>query len=119
LALEDMVTVSLEAELTPKGSDEPRRVLERALSDLVEGLKQAGCTLIGHIKGRIATGDGRPLFFSITTLDNNLSFKGGPLGGDGPLSLAVNVIVAGIEKDEVTKLLESSLNRYYHFYQPR
>ena len=96
MALEDMVTVALEAELTPKGSEEPRRTLERALSDLVEGLKQAGCTLIGHIKGRIAYRDGQSLFFSITTLDNNLSFKGGPLGDEGPLSLAVNVIVAGI-----------------------
>lgn len=118
MALDDLVIVAMETELSPKGSEEPRRALEGALSDLVEGLKQAGCTLIGHIKGRIIAGDGRPLFFSITTLDNNLSFKGGPLGGEGPLSLAVNVIVAGVEKDEVRKLLESSLNRYFHLSQP-
>ena len=116
--IDGLVTVALEIELSPKGSEEPRRALERVLSDLVEGLKQAGCTLIGHIKGRIAYGDGQSLFFSITTLDNNLSFKGRPLGGEGPLSLAVNVIVAGVEKDEVAKLLESSLNRYFHFSPP-
>lgn len=118
MALKDMMTLALEIELFPKGSEEPRRALEEALSDLVEGLKARGCTLIGHIKGRIACGDGQPLFFSITTLDNNLSFKGGPLGGEGPLSLAVNVIVAGVEKDEVGKLLESSLNRYFYLSQP-
>lgn len=118
MALEDMVAVALEIELSPKGSEEPRQALERTLSGLVEGLKQSGCTLIGHIKGRIAYEDGQPLFFSITTLDNNLSFKGGPLGGKGLLSLAVNVIVAGVDKDEVAKLLESSLNHHFHFSQP-
>ena len=118
MALEDMAAVALEIELSPRGDNEARRALEEALSSLVEGLKTGGCTLIGHIKGRIAYRDGQPLFFSITTLDNNLSFKGGPLGGEAPLSLAVNVIVAGIERDKVEGLLESSLNRCFHLSQP-
>lgn len=118
MALEDMAAVALEMELSPRESREPRLALEEALSDLVEGLKAGGCTLIGHIKGRIAYRDGQPLFFSITTLDNNLSFKGGPPGGEAPLSLAVNVIVAGIEKDVLEELLESSLNRFFHLSRP-
>jgi hypothetical protein len=113
-----MVAVALEIELSPREDLEPQPALEEALSGLVEGLESGGCTLIGHIKGRIAYRDGEPLFFSITTLDNNLSFKGGPLGGKAPLSLAVNVIVAGIEKDEVEALLQSSLNHHFFISHP-
>lgn len=113
-----MVAVALETELSPRKRGEPERALKEALSRLVDGLKAGGCTLIGHIKGRVAAADGHPLFFSITTLDNNLSFKGGPLGGEGPLSLAVNVIVAGIERGEVEKLLASSLGRCFHLSWP-
>jgi hypothetical protein len=113
-----MVAVALEIELFPREDLEPRPALEEALFSLVEGLKAGGCFLIGHIKGKMAYGDGEPLFFSITTLDNNLSFKGGPLGGEAPLSLAVNVIVAGIEKDEVEVLLAKSLNRNFHLSKP-
>ena len=118
MALEGMVAVALEIELSPREDVRPQQALEEALSGLVEGLKAGGCTLIGHIKGRIAYRDGNPLFFSITTLDNNLSFKEGPLGSEPPLSLAVNVIVAGIESNQVEELLESSLNRYFYLSRP-
>jgi hypothetical protein len=118
VALEGFVTLALEIELSPRENQKPQGALQEALSDLIEGLKAGGCTLIGHIKGRVSAGDGQPLFFSITTLDNNLSFKGGPLVGDDTLSLAVNVIVTGIEKDEVAELLEDSFKRYFYLLRP-
>jgi hypothetical protein len=107
---DDFVTLSMSREVESSGGS--REALRRFLSHYVDALRDGGCTMVGHIKGMFTDGQSPPLFFSVTSLDGEAQFKGGPLKSESPLSLSMTVIIAGIDRDEAAALLESTLDRY-------
>jgi hypothetical protein len=105
---DDFITLSVHRELAPSGD------LAGFLSAFADALREGGCTLVGHIKGMLE-GEGSPaLFFSLTSLDGEPRFKGGPLRPSSGLRLSMNVIVAGIDEKTAGVMLESALAQHFH-----
>jgi hypothetical protein len=108
----DFLTLSTRWEMIPAAASAPQDVLRQTLGVFRKALKEAGCTMIGHIKGILEDGASPPLFFSITSLDGDVQLKGGPLK-EGELILNITVIVAGLEKAEVEKLLTDTFAEHF------
>ncbi len=72
--------------------------LQAFLRRLSPALVNAGCVLVGHIKGVVAT-DGDELEFSLTRLDGEPRFAGSLSGAVGQADLTLNVIVFGVAAD--------------------
>jgi hypothetical protein len=87
------------------GSDWESR-LDNFLTGLVKSLRQAGCSLIGHIKGVLETGEDSRLFFSLTTFQGPPHYKGQLSGSSSHGCLTINVIVYGVDVD----ILEGAVN---------
>lgn len=105
----DFVTVSMRREVVLAPSRSPEDSLRGLLRSLVQALRDGGCTMVGHIKGMLEDG-GPPLFFSVTSIEAEPQFKGGPLAVGERLTLSITVIVAGIGEAETGRLLAESLN---------
>jgi hypothetical protein len=111
--LEDFTVVARRAEPLSVIGRNPDEALVSFLADFVARLMDEGCTMIGHIKGMLSGEEGNRLFFSVTTPDGGSGLRGGPLHSNEHLSLAINVIVAGVKEDNIGKLFESSLQRFF------
>jgi hypothetical protein len=111
--LEDFTVVARRVEPLAVIGRSTGEALECFLADFVAGLMDEGCTIIGHIKGMLSGKEGKRLFFSVTTPDGGSGLRGGPLHSNEQLSLAINVIVAGVKEDNIDKLFESSLQRFF------
>jgi hypothetical protein len=71
--------------------------LDAFLTGLVNSLHQAGCSLIGHIKGVLETGEDSRLFFSLTTFQGPPHTKGQLAGSSRHGRLTINVIIYGVD----------------------
>jgi len=81
----------------PTHADQLELTLTRFVAALSGGLAEAGCTLVGHIKGTIAAPHCGGLTFHATTLTRRPELTGG-LAGQAKVSvLTVNVIVFGVD----------------------
>ena len=78
-------------------------------AELSRLLAEAGCTLVGHIKGSLDGGDGRVLQFSSTTLGGAVSFRGDGLNGADRAVLTLNVIVFGLGEAALADAVRGSL----------
>ena len=110
----DFITLSICAEVTPGEGVPLKEALRGFLSAYAVSLREGGCTLIGHIKGMVEGKGDPPLFFSLTSLDGKPQLKGGILQPQSGLRLSMNVIIAGIDKRQASKLLESTLADFFH-----
>jgi hypothetical protein len=106
----DFVTVSTRKEAAFASQLTPEEVLRPFLRSLVQKLREGGCTMVGHIKGMLEDGGPSPLFFSITSMEGEPQFKGGPLKTGERFALSITVIVAGIGEAETLGLLAESLS---------
>jgi hypothetical protein len=109
----EFVTFSASKLLSPRSPDPPRELVQAFLTDYMEALGQAGCDMVGHIKGMVEAGGSPPLFFSITSQAGVPQLKGGPLGHGNDLTLGMTVIVSGVETQELSRLLDNSLAKYF------
>ncbi len=96
----------------PIREDELKIRTGRFLSGLTDALKQAGCELIGHIKGAIATDEGY-LVFSVTSFEEGVRFKGEIPGDIYKINSTMNIIVYGIEPDAIGKLFQREWERHW------
>jgi hypothetical protein len=96
----------------PIREDELKARTDRFLSGLTDALKHAGCELIGHIKGAIATEEGY-LVFSVTSFEEGVRFKGGIPGEIFEVQNTINIIVYGVEPDTVGKLFHREWERHW------
>lgn len=110
---DDFVTVSARREVIPDPEADPEATLRHFLGAYARALRDAGCSIIGHIKGMLEDGVSPPLFFSLTSLAGEASLKGGPVDGKGGLVMSITAIVAGIDRDEASRILERSLSGYF------
>jgi hypothetical protein len=109
----DFVTFSIRRVIAPFSPDPPRQLLQAFLADYVRALSEAGCSMVGHIKGILEDGGSPPLFFSVTSRTGEPQMKGGPLKPGKDLTLSITVIVSGLEAEELSPPLDNSLARYF------
>ena len=109
---EDFITLSTCREFTPGAGVAPEKALREFLSAFAVALREGGCTMVGHIKGMVEDEGPSPLFFSLTSLDSDPQYKGGPLQPRSRLTLSMNIIVAGICKDEADRILAETISRF-------
>lgn len=100
----------------PRTSSDRESRLDDFLSSLVNSLRQAGCALIGHIKGALETGEDSQLFFSVTTFQGPPHYKGQLAGISRYGRLTINVIVYGVETSVLTDAVDSGLARQFGRY---
>ena len=87
--------------------------LDNFLTDLTNFLRDNGCTLIGHIKGLIDAEDRGQLFFSITSFDEAIRYKGEIDGEIAKVELSINVIVYGVEETPIEKAITKFLTKQF------
>jgi energy-coupling factor transporter ATP-binding protein EcfA2 len=78
------------------GPAELRVMVVDVLAELGRLLADAGCTLVGHIKGSLDVGDGGGLRFNVTRLRGPASFRGDWTKEADSAVLTLNVIVFGL-----------------------
>jgi hypothetical protein len=94
------------------GSDWESR-LDDLLAGLVSALRQADCSLIGHIKGVLETGADSRRFFSVTTFQGPPHYKGQLAETSTHGYLTINVIVYGVETSVLTEAVNDGLARQF------
>lgn len=79
--------------------------------DLSTALREKGCKLIGHIKGKLDTDEGEQLFFNTTTFSQKPCLQGEIKGNIQNTDMSINIIVYGISKKEVSRIYEIGMRR--------
>jgi hypothetical protein len=115
LDVEDFVTAAGRWPVfTPKPHPPWEEALDRFLLELARRLRDAGCAMIGHIKGMLGDAWADPLYFSLTSFTGPPHFRGGSPDRYEEQDLSVNVIVAGIDRAEAARVLESAIHDHFH-----
>jgi hypothetical protein len=83
-----------------------------ALAELGRLLAEAGCTLVGHIKGTLDAGDEGVLQFSVTALAGVVGLRGDVRPAAERAVLTLNVIVFGVSEAAVAEAVDGSLGRW-------
>ncbi|MEW6440539.1 MAG: hypothetical protein AB1640_06325 [bacterium] len=96
----------------PWSETELRAAVDRFLSELRRDLKEAGCALIGHIKGIVDAGETGQLFFSVTSFQEQARYKGRLTGSFTKVDLTLNVIVCGVESGKIERAVREGLRRH-------
>jgi hypothetical protein len=86
-----------------------RKGVDAFLAELTRSLREKGCSLIGHIKGILKTGNNGHLFFSVTSFGHRARFKGKLSGEYEKIDLTLNVIVYGVGFGEIEQLVRQGL----------
>ncbi len=79
--------------------------ISAVLKEISLELEQAGCKIIGHIKAIAKCSNGGYMMFSITSAGEFPDIKGRLPRKPEKLEIALNVIVYGIDKDIVEKIV--------------
>ncbi len=94
----------------PARADQLEVAVTRFFAALSGGLADAGCTLVGHIKGTLACGHG-DLAFHATALAVRPALTGGVAGDAAEAALTVNVIVFGVDEEALPAIVASAWAR--------
>lgn len=82
------------------------------LAETLRSLREQGCKLIGHIKGIVVAEEEGHLFFSVTSFEEKVRYKGELAGGFTEVDLSVNVIVYGVGSEEIEQLVLAGLRKH-------
>jgi hypothetical protein len=102
-------TLSLGAGWSEK---ELRSAVDDFLLGLTLSLRGHGCNLIGHIKGILEAGEKGHLFFSVTSFEQPTRFKGALAGSCQKIDLTLNVIVYGVGRERIERLVLTGLREH-------
>jgi len=102
-------TLSLQG---PWSETELRAAVDGFLSELTRTLQEAGCVLIGHIKGILEAGGKGHLFFSVTSFEEKARYKGRLTGNFAKVDLSLNVIVYGVGSEGIEQLVLAGLRKH-------
>lgn len=89
--------------------DDFKSSLVSQLKAIALKLNEAGCSIIGHIKAVIKTNAGGYVLISTTSVDQEPHLKGRLPNEIHHAELTINVIVYGIEKSVVEKIVDSEI----------
>jgi hypothetical protein len=95
----------------PVHADQVEAMVHVFFSHLSHALAKAGCTLVGHIKGFIAAGDGGDLAFHGTVLGAEPAVTGGFSGAVAEAELTINVIVFGVDEQALPAMVHGAWSR--------
>ena len=95
----------------PAHADQLEQVVSRFCAALSSGLADAGCSLVGHVKGTLAVGGHGDLAFHMTALATEPAVTGGVAGVARDAVLTVNVIVFGVDEDALPAIVTSAWSR--------
>jgi len=95
----------------PARSDQLELTVTRFVAALARDLGDAGCTLVGHIKGTLAARGRGDLAFHATTLAAPPALTGGLAGDARETVLTVNVIVFGVDEQELPAIVRNAWSR--------
>jgi hypothetical protein len=79
------------------------------LDTLTRHLKNEGCKIIGHIKGKIDSAENGVLFFNQTAFDSLPDVKGQICNTVNQAEMVINIIVFGITKENVERAFNHSV----------
>ena len=82
----------------PAHADQLEQVVSRFCAALSRGLADAGCSLVGHVKGTLTVSGHGDLAFHLTALAAEPALTGGVAGVARGAVLTVNVIVFGVDE---------------------
>lgn len=83
------------------------------LLELAEALKSRGCTLIGHIKGLVASDEKGHLMFSLSSFGEKARFNGKLHHGIMKASFTINIIIYGVDAAIVDAVFHESFRRHF------
>lgn len=92
----------------PARPDEAEDLVLRFFGALFPALVAEGCTLVGHIKGTLATHGRGGLAFHATSLTAKPALSGGLTGAAADVLLTVNVIVFGVDEEALGALVREA-----------
>lgn len=95
----------------PAHADRLEDVVTRFFAALSGSLADAGCTLVGHIKGTLAARSRGNLAFHVTTLGAEPALTGGIAGAPKQGLLTVNVIVFGVDEASLPAIVMDAWSR--------
>ena len=95
----------------PARGDQVEVAVTRFFAALSGGLAEAGCTLVGHLKGTIAAPGHGDLGFHATALAVSPSLTGGIAGDAQEAVLTVNVIVFGVPDGALPAIVTGAWSR--------
>ena len=95
----------------PARPDELELTVTGFFAALSPGLADAGCTLVGHIKGTLAALGHGDLAFHATALGVRPALTGGVDGEADDAVLTVNVIVFGVDEQALSAIVTSAWSR--------
>jgi hypothetical protein len=95
----------------PEDGDGLEAMAARFFEELSAGLADAGCTLVGHVKGTLAAPGRGDLTFHATMLGAGPALTGGFAGTVSAAALTVNVIVFGVEEATLPALVHDAWSR--------
>jgi hypothetical protein len=95
----------------PAHADMLELAITRFFAALTDGLADAGCTLVGHIKGTLTAAGHGDLAFHATALAVTPALTGGIAGLADDAVLTVNVIVFGVDEQALSAIVASAWSR--------
>jgi hypothetical protein len=95
----------------PARPDHLELAITHFFAALSGGLGDAGCSLVGHIKGTLAAPGHGDLAFHATALAVKPALTGGIAGVADEAVLTVNVIVFGVEEQALTGIVTGAWSR--------
>ena len=95
----------------PAHADQLELAVTHFFAALSGGLADAGCTLVGHIKGTLAARGRGDLAFHATALAVPPALTGGVAGQVADAVLTVNVIVFGVDDEALPAIVTSAWSR--------
>ena len=95
----------------PARADQLELAVTHFFAALAGGLADAGCSLVGHLKGILAAPGHGDLAFHATALGARPAFTGGVAGMAADAVLTVNVIVFGVGDEALPAIVTSAWSR--------
>jgi hypothetical protein len=95
----------------PAHADQLDLVVTHFFAGLSGGLADAGCALVGHVKGTLAAPGHGDLAFHATALAVRPALTGGVAGQAADAVLTVNVIVFGMDEEALPAIVTSAWSR--------
>jgi hypothetical protein len=95
----------------PAHADQLEQVVSRFCAALSRALADAGCSLVGHIKGTLAVRGRGDLAFHMTALAAEPALTGGVAGVAHDAVLTVNVIVFGVDEEALPAIVTGAWSR--------
>jgi hypothetical protein len=95
----------------PARPDQLELAITHFFAALSGGLADAGCSLVGHLKGTLAAAGHGDLAFHATALAVKPALTGGIAGVADEAILTVNVIVFGVDEQALAAVVTSAWSR--------